>query len=41
MVVRSTVKPSEKSREQPSKDRPVPKTEIEPAGAEKAEPPKG
>jgi hypothetical protein len=29
MVVRSTVKPSEKSKEQPSKDRPAPTTEID------------
>jgi hypothetical protein len=29
MVVRSTVKPKEKSGEQPSKDRPAPKTEVE------------
>ena len=41
MVVRSTVKPSEKSGEQPSKDRPAPKTEIETGEAQKAEPPKG
>jgi hypothetical protein len=40
MVVRSTVKPSEKSREQPSKDRPAPRTEIETDGAEKLKPPK-
>lgn len=41
MVVRSTVKPAEKSGEQPSKDRPAPKTEIETGEAQKAEPPKG
>ena len=41
MVVRSTVKPSEKSGEQPSKDRPAPKTEIETGEAQKMEPPKG
>jgi hypothetical protein len=41
MVVRSTVKPSEKSGEQPSKDRPAPKTEIETGEAQKVEPPKG
>jgi hypothetical protein len=35
MVVRSTVKPSEKSGEQPSKDRPAPKAEIETGEAEK------
>ena len=29
MVVRSTVKPAEKSKEQPSKDRPAPTTEID------------
>jgi hypothetical protein len=28
-VIRSTVKPKEKSAEQPSKDRPAPKTEVE------------
>jgi hypothetical protein len=32
MVIRSTVKPKEKSAEQPSKDRPAPKTEIEMEG---------
>jgi hypothetical protein len=32
MVVRSTVKPKEKSAEQPSKDRPAPRTEIEAEG---------
>jgi hypothetical protein len=32
MVIRSTVKPKEKSTEQPSKDRPAPKTEIEMEG---------
>lgn len=31
MVIRSTVKPSEKSQPQPSKDRPAPKSEIETA----------
>ena len=41
MVIRSTVKPSEKSGEQASKDRPSPKTEIETSGALKAEPLKG
>ena len=41
IVVRSTVKPSEKSGEQPSKDRPSPKTEIETSEAQKGEPPKG
>jgi len=41
MVVRSTVKPSEKSGEQPSKDRPSPKSEIETSEAQKVEPPKG
>ena len=41
MVIRSTVKPSEKSGEQASKDRPSPKTEIETSGAQKAEPLKG
>jgi hypothetical protein len=40
MVIRSTVKPSEKSREQPSKDRSASKTEIETGAADK-EPPKG
>jgi hypothetical protein len=34
IVVRSTVKPKEKSAEQPSKDRPAPRTEVE-AGGEK------
>jgi len=34
MVVRSTVKPSEKSRDQPSKDRPAPKTESDTGEAE-------
>jgi hypothetical protein len=29
MVIRSTVKPSEKSKEQPSKDRPAPSIEVE------------
>jgi hypothetical protein len=29
MVIRSTVKPKEKSVEQPSKDRPAPGTEVE------------
>ena len=29
MVIRSTVKPAEKSQEQPSKDKPAPRTEIE------------
>ena len=38
MVIRSTVKPKEKSAEQPSKDRPSPKSEIE---AESKEPNKG
>ncbi|HEY0080462.1 MAG TPA: hypothetical protein VGB73_17780 [Pyrinomonadaceae bacterium] len=32
MVIRSTVKPREKSREQPSKDKPAPKTEVETNG---------
>jgi hypothetical protein len=32
VVVRSTVKPKEKSAEQPSKDRPAPKTEVETDG---------
>jgi len=41
MVVRSTVKPAEKSGEQPSKDRPAPKTELEAGEGEKGEPPKG
>ena len=41
MVVRSTVKPSEKSGEQPSKDRPAPKTEIEAGEGEHGEPTKG
>jgi hypothetical protein len=41
MVVRSTVKPAEKSGEQPSKDKPAPKTDIDTGGADKAEPPKG
>ena len=41
MVVRSTVKPSEKSGEQPSKDRPAPKPEIETGEAQKMERPKG
>ena len=41
MVVRSTVKPSEKSREQPSKDRATPAVEIGTGKAENAEPPKG
>jgi len=39
MVVRSTVKPKEKSGEQPSKDRPAPKTEVETDGDKAA--PKG
>ena len=38
MVVRSTVKPREKSAEQPSKDRPAPRTEAADNGGE---PPKG
>ncbi len=29
IVIRSTVKPKEKSQEQPSKDRPAPETELE------------
>ena len=41
MVVRSTVKPSEKSGEQPSKDRPAPQTEIETGEAQKADSAKG
>ena len=41
MVIRSTVKPAEKSGEQASKDRPSPRTEIETTEAQKAEPPKG
>jgi hypothetical protein len=40
MVVRSTVKPAEKSGEQPSKDRPAPRAD-ETGGEDKAEPPKG
>ena len=32
IVIRSTVKPREKSREQPSKDKPAPKTEVETHG---------
>ncbi len=32
MVIRSTVKPSEKSQPQPSKDRPAPKTETDSPG---------
>jgi hypothetical protein len=28
MVIRSTVKPKEKSQEQPSKDKPAPETEV-------------
>jgi hypothetical protein len=38
MIVRSTVKPSEKSGEQPSKDRPSPKTAIETSEPQKTEP---
>ena len=41
MVIRSTVKPSEKSGEQPSKDRPSPNAKIETSEAQKAEPAKG
>ena len=41
MVIRSTVKPSEKSGEQPSKDRPSPNAKIETSEALKAEPAKG
>lgn len=37
IVIRSTVKPSEKSRDQPSKDRPAPKTEIEKKGEREEE----
>ena len=40
IVIRSTVKPAEKSREQPSKDRPAPRTEIEKRN-EEDEPGKG
>jgi hypothetical protein len=40
MVIRSTVKPAEKSKEQPSKDRPAPTTEIE-KEEEKEDPGKG
>lgn len=40
MVIRSTVKPAEKSGEQPSKDRPAPRTEIETDVANRAEPAK-
>jgi hypothetical protein len=36
MVIRSTVKPKEKSADQPSKDRPTPRTEVDSAGAEQA-----
>jgi len=38
MVVRSTVKPSEKSGEQPSKDRPAPKAPADTRQADEAEP---
>jgi hypothetical protein len=41
MVVRSTVKPAEKSGEQPSKDKPAPKTATDTGEADKVEPPKG
>jgi hypothetical protein len=41
MVVRSTVKPSEKSGEQPSKDRPAPKAQTEPGETEATPTPKG
>jgi hypothetical protein len=41
MVVRSTVKPSEKSGEQPSKDRPVPKAATDTGETDKAQSPKG
>jgi hypothetical protein len=41
MVIRSTVKPAEKSHEQPSKDRPAPRTEIETDGTMHGEPSKG
>jgi hypothetical protein len=42
IVIRSTVKPSEKSQPQPSKDRPAPKSEIEAAREGNDEgPPKG
>ncbi len=34
VVVRSTVKPREKSREQPSKDKPAPETEVETGGGD-------
>ena len=37
IVIRSTVKPHEKSREQPSKDRPAPETEIEPQEDEESD----
>ena len=41
MVVRSTVKPAEKSGEQPSKDRPAPTAATDAGDADKVEPPEG
>jgi hypothetical protein len=41
MVVRSTVKPAEESKEQPSKDRPAPTTDIDAKEKEEEEPSKG
>jgi hypothetical protein len=41
IVIRSTVKPAEKSQTQPSKDRPAPRTEIEKEEAHEEEPSKG
>jgi hypothetical protein len=41
MVVRSTVKPAEKSGEQPSKDKPAPKVEVQTGEAEKEQPQNG
>jgi len=41
IVIRSTVKPSEKSQEQPSKDKPAPRTEAEPQHPEPETPNKG
>ena len=41
IVIRSTVKPAEKSRTQPSKDRPAPATEIEKDADSDDEPSKG
>jgi hypothetical protein len=40
MVIRSTVKPAEKSQAQPSKDRPAPSAKVEQAQSAPGEPPK-